>query len=83
MCNIMLHLKLRVEKNSFLFFGMFWNRPFPAIITSAPQAKFLSFFQSENRGNDQDLGCFFRIFLASFLYCLNYHKCAAGGFKKF
>ena len=49
-----------------VFIGMFWNRPFSAIITSAPQAKFLSFFQSENRGNDQDLGCFFRIFLTSF-----------------
>ena len=49
MCNIMLHLKLRVEKISLaFFFGMFWNRPLSVIITSASQAKFLGYFQSEN-----------------------------------
>ena len=29
-------------------FGIFLHRPLSAIITSAPQAKFLGYFQSEN-----------------------------------
>ena len=60
----------------------FHARLLPAIITNAPQAKFLGYFPSKNMEKWSKFRRLSRLFnfVASFPYPLDYHRCAAGDF---